>query len=114
MEEKNFDYDGVSDSLIVSRKKIDEKVQGSAEIGNLILDFTSSGRVVSVEIQHISKFLEMMNISPDILDELTSVDLIVQNQRGDLFLAAILHTPTLKQPLPLTTVPITNELASSV
>ncbi len=114
MEEKNFDYDDISDSLIISRKQADEKVQGSAEVGNLILDFTSGGKIVNVEIQHISRFLEMMNVNTNILNELEGVDLIVQKQRGAVFLFAILKTPTLKQPLPLATIPVTTQLASSV
>ena len=114
MEGRNFDYDNISDSLIISRKQADEKVQGSAEIGNLILDFTNAGRIVNVEFQHISKFLEVMNVNPKILNELTEVDLIVQKQKGAIFLFATLITPTLKQPLPLATIPVTRQLDSSV
>ena len=114
MEGKNFDYDDISDSLIISRKQADEKVQGSAEIGNLILDFTSNGKIVNVELQHISKFLEIMNVNPNILNELTAVDLIVQKQKGAVFLLAVLKTPTLTQPLPLATIPVTKQLASFV
>jgi len=114
MEENNFDYDNLSDSLFISRKQSDEKVQGSAEIGNLILDFTSNGKIVNVEFQHISKFLEMMNVNPNILNKLTAVDLIVQKQKTAISLFAVLKTTTLKQPIPLTTVPVTKQLASSV
>ena len=114
MEGKNFDYDNFSDSLIISRKQTDEKVQGSAEIGNLILDFTNTGKIVNIEFQHISKFLEVMNVNPNILNELTAVDLIVQKQKGAVFLLATLITPTLEQPLPLATIPVTRQLASSV
>ena len=112
MEEKSFDYDNTSDSLIISRKQADEKVQGSAEIGNLILDFTNNGKIVNVEIQHISKFLEMMNLNPRILNELIAVELIVQKQKEAVFLFAILKTPTLKQPLALATIPVTKQLSS--
>ncbi len=114
MEGRNFDYDDVSDSLIISRKQADEKVQGSAEIGNLILDFTNTGKIVNVEFQNISKFLEVMNVNPTILNELTAVNLIVQKQKGAVFLFATLITPTLKQPLPLTTIPVNRQLASFV
>ncbi len=107
--EKNFDYDGVSDSLIISRKKSDEKVQGSAEIGNLTLDFASNGKILNVEFQNISKFLEMMNINPSILNELTEVNLIVQKHMGAISLFAVLKTLTLKQPLPLATIPVHNQ-----
>ncbi len=114
MEKKNFDYDDISDSLFISRKQPDEKVQGSAEIGNLILDFTKAGKIVNIEVRNISKFLEMMNVLPDILNELEEVDLIVQEQRGAVSLFIVLRTPTLKQPLPLAIVPVTNQLCSSV
>ena len=56
----------------------------------------------------------MMNISPNILNELTAVDLTIQKQKGAIFLFAMLKTPTLKQPLPLATVPVTRQLVSSV
>lgn len=114
MRVKNFDYDDVSDSLIISRKKSGEVVQGSAEVGNLILDFTNSGKMVNVEFQNISNFLKMMNVNPNILHELESVDLITQKQRGAVSLFATLRTPTLTQPILLATIPITRQLVSSV
>jgi len=114
MENKNFDYDDFSDSLIISRKQPGEKVQGSAEIGNLTLDFTSNGKIVNVEFQKISKFLGIMNINPNILNELEKVDLIVQEQRGAISLFAVLKTPTLRQSLPLATIPINKKLTPFV
>lgn len=114
MGKNNFDYDNVSDSLIISRKQPGEIVQGSAEIGNLILDFTSNGKIVNVEFQNISKFLEMMNINTNVLNELERVDLIVQKQRGAISLFARLKTPTLNQPIPLATIPVTRQLYSSI
>ena len=114
MEKKNFDYDEISDSLIISRKQSDDKVQGSAEIGNLIIDFTSSGKIVNVEFQKISQFLEMMKINPKILNELTEASLIVQKQKDAVSLFAILKTPVLQQPLPLATIPIKRRLFSSI
>ncbi len=102
----------MSDSLIISKKQPNEKVQGSAEIGNLTLDFTSNGKIISVEFQNISKFLEVMNIDKNILSKLENVDLVVQKQRGAVFLLAILKIPTLKQPLPLAIIPVTKKLSS--
>lgn len=112
MEKKNFDYDDISDSLFISRKQQHEKVQGSAEIGNLILDFTNEGKVVNIEFRRISKFLEMMNVTPKILDELTEVKLIVEKQRGAVSFFAILQTLQSKQPIPLATIPIRQNLIS--
>ena len=107
MEEKNFDYDEVSDSLIISRKHASQTVQGSAEVGNLILDFTGNGEIVNVEFQNISRFLEMININPNILNELTSTDLTIQKQKGAVSIFAILKTPTLNQTISLATIPVT-------
>lgn len=114
MKIKNFDYDENSDSLIITKKQDNEKVHGSAEIGNLILDFTSDGKIISIEVQSISKFLEMMNINPEMLNELTEADLTVQKQKDAVLLFAVLKTPKLVQPLPLSTIPISRRLSSSV
>lgn len=113
MKSKNFDYDEVSDSLFISRKSSNEKVQGSAEVGNLILDFTSEGKIVNIEFKGISKFLEMMNVNPNILNELTEVNLIVKEQRGAVSFFAVLKTPNIKQPIPLTTIPSVRNLTLS-
>ena len=112
--EKNFDYDDISDSLIISVKQQDEKVHGSAEIGNLVLDFTNNGKIVNVEFSNISKFLEMININPNILRELTEVNLIVQRQKEAISLFAILKTQHLQQPIPLATFPVSKNLTFSV
>ena len=111
---KNFFYDGISDSLMISRKQPEEKVHGSAEVGNLILDFTKDGKIVNVEFQHISKFLKMINVGPDILDELEGAELVVQKQKGAISLFAILKTSTLRQPVPLAVIPVRQKLVSSV
>jgi len=105
---KNFDYDKHTDSLIISRKQEGEQVQGSAEVGNLILDFTSDGKIINVEFQGISQFLESMKINPNILNELESVNLNVQKQKGAISLFVILKTPKIEQPLPLSSIPIAN------
>ena len=110
MERKNFDYDYVSDSLIISRKREGEMVQGSAEIGNLVLDFTSEGRIVNVEFREISKFLEMMKVDFNILNGLEGAELIVQEQNGAVSLFAILKTSTFEQVVPLTIVPVARPL----
>jgi hypothetical protein len=89
-------------------------MKGSAEIGNLILDFTSDGKIVNVEFQNISEYLKMMNVNPQILNKLTEVNLIIQKQKGAISLFAVLKTPTLKQPVPLAIVPVTKQLAPSI
>ncbi len=112
-KKKNFDYDELTDSLLITRKKEGEKVQGSAEIGNLTIDFTKDGRIVSVEFMNISKFLKIISINPEILKKLTEVNLIVQEQRGAVSIFAILRTPQTKQAIPIATIPLRKPLTSS-
>lgn len=104
-------YDDFSDSLIVSRKNSDEKVNGSAEIGNLILDFTSSGKIVNVEIRHISQFLEMIKLKPKILNELTDANIFVKTQKNAIAIFVTLITKKLEQPIPLAIIPVNNKLS---
>ena len=75
----SFDYDDISDSLFISRKEPTDKVNGSAEIGNLVIDFTSRGKIVNVEFKGISENemdlfefdLFLASLGKDKLDEST-------------------------------------------
>ena len=69
--QSNFDYNPLNDSLIVSRKKDDEKVYGSVRIGNLILDMTQEGKILGLEIFNISDFFEKIDLDLEILNNLT-------------------------------------------
>lgn len=108
---KNFDYDKMTDSLFISRKGPGEKVQGSAEVGNLVIDFTGDGKIVNTEFRNISKFLEMMKFDQGILNDLTGASLMVQQQRGAVSIFALLKTPSLEQPIPLATLPMAQSLS---
>ena len=57
-----FDYDNISDSLFVSVKKENERVEGSAEVGDIIFDFTKEGKIVNIEIREISTYLSNIQI----------------------------------------------------
>jgi len=107
MEKKNFDYDDLTDSLFISRKEDGERVQGSAEIGNLIIDFTNKGKIINVEISGISKFLEKMKIKSEILEELESAKLTLE-QQGNAVAIWIFLQPKMQevQAIPLATIPL--------
>ncbi len=113
MERKNFDYDNFSDRLIISRKNSDERVHGSVEIGNLILDFTANGKLVNVEIKQASKFLETIKMNPKILDELTDAKVLINAQKNALLIFAVLKTQELEQPISLGMIPVSTRLSKS-
>ncbi|MEK6873034.1 MAG: DUF2283 domain-containing protein, partial [Nanoarchaeota archaeon] len=77
MEKKNFSYDDMADSLIVSRKSDNDKVNGGAIIGDLVLDFTDEGKLVNVEFMNISKFLKFIGVDVN-LNELIEAELVVR------------------------------------
>ncbi len=65
METKNYGYYELNDSLFISRKKKDDKVHGSAKIGDVVFDFTAEGKLVNVEIRHVTdNFLKKFKIDP--------------------------------------------------
>ena len=78
------------------------------------MDFTSSGKIVNLEFQNISKFLKIINVNSIVLNELTEVNLIVQNQRDAVSLFAILKTPYIQQSIPLATIPVSKTLTPSI
>jgi uncharacterized protein YuzE len=101
-----FDYDELSDSLFVSIKKPTEKVDGSAEIGDIILDFTAEGKIISVEVRGISKVLRLMGFNSGILSQLTNVELIIQPKGNAVYTMIMLKTAKITQPLPLALIPV--------
>jgi len=72
-----FIYDDFTDNLIISAKKKSDIVKGSAKLGNIVLDFTPDGRIVNIEIIHVSDFFKNAKVGHKI-NELTNARLSVQ------------------------------------
>jgi len=69
-------YDDFIDSIVISSKKKTDRVRGSVKIGDIILDLTSRGKVVGLEIKKFSAFLKSFKIQESI-QGITSVDMSV-------------------------------------
>lgn len=109
MNKKNFSYDDVTDSLIVSRKTDNDKVDGSAIIGDLVLDFTIEGKLVNVEFMNLSKFLKFIGVDMN-LNELTEAELVVREYDGAVSLFFLLKTNDSRRIIPLATVPMSKPI----
>ena len=72
----SYSYDDFSDSFLISTKRKNDKVKGSALIGNLVIDISTDGRVVGLEIRHFSEWLKKMKIDRNICN-IKSADLNV-------------------------------------
>ena len=86
-----FHYDNFSDRLFISCRDKNEKVYGSVRVLNLIIDFTMENKAVGVEIMQASKYLESLDINPEILNKLTNVELVFNQRRDGYLIYFILH-----------------------
>ena len=86
MEKKNFSYNEIDDSLIVSNKQENEVVKNNFEVGDIIFSLTGRGKIVSIEIKEFSSFLESCNIDPQIVEKINQVELNIAPKKDTLFL----------------------------
>lgn len=80
---KNFEYDKEIDSLYIYNNDQSEEIIGSIPIGNLIFDIGTSGRLVGLEIDNASSFL---NIDPKLLMNIKTAKIWVKKQGNILSL----------------------------
>ena|SRR3989339_981463 len=90
-KEFRFMYDDLSDRLMIASKRKDEVIQGSIRVLNLILDFTSSGRIANIEVLQVSRYLESLGINSEILNNLTNAEITVQQQRDGYLIYFVLQ-----------------------
>ena len=61
---RNFDYDNISDSLIISCKKNEEIIKENFVFDNFIISLTQQGKIAVIEILDISDYLIEMGFNP--------------------------------------------------
>jgi hypothetical protein len=97
---KNFFYDDFSDRLMISNKKPEERVIGSARLLNATLDFTSSDKIVNIEIRNISDYLKSIEIDTSILKELISAEIKYKQYHDGYMIYIILSSPSKTEKIP--------------
>jgi len=90
MAEKNYFYDTLSDSLIISNSKNDEKVIGSVSLAGMVVDFTHSSRIANIELKNISQILEDLGYDKEILTNLTGALLKLRQLRDGYMIYCLL------------------------
>lgn len=96
----SFTYDDILDSVLIFKKKTNERIKGSATIGNLVLDFTKEGQVVGLEIRKASEFFKTMGFRES-ADKIKTADFQVESQHNGLILFLQLKLEKQAQKLPL-------------
>ena len=89
---KDFIYDDFSDRLMISCKKLEDKITGSVRVLNVTLDFTTSKKIANVEIRNISDYISSLGLDPNILNNLEDAKLIFKQYRDGYVIYFILKT----------------------
>ena len=91
IKKSTFMYDKDLDRLIIFNNiKEDEKVYGSVNIFNLILDITTKNRIANIEIRNISDYLKSIEKDPSILKMLDSAKINIMQVRGGFLIQIVL------------------------
>ncbi len=71
-----FRYDKKNDMLVVHEGfSSDEKFEGNADIGQIVLDVSSKGRIRGIEVMNASVFLKEFGIYKKMLERMTGAKL---------------------------------------
>ena len=91
IKKSSFMYDEDLDRLMIfNNLKDDEKIYGSVNILNLILDITTKNRIANIEIRNVSNYLKSIGKDTDILKVLDSAKInIIQVKGGFLIQIAL-------------------------
>lgn len=87
---KTIDYDEIEDILFIHEGfKPDEKFKGNIDLGNIIFDLSTNGRIVGVEIINASEFFKEFKLSVKDLKniEQASIKSLVKKDSLIVFLA---------------------------
>ena len=82
MVETKYDYEKDFDVLHIYNSDIDNGIRGGLSYGNFNIDIGINGEIVAIEIEGASSIL---NLSPEILDDLDSVIIVVKRLNGSFF-----------------------------
>jgi len=114
IKKETFMYDEDLDRIMIFNKLKDgEKIYGSVNIFNLIIDFTTNNRIANVEIKNVSEYLKSFDIDPSILNDLSSAEMNIQQMRGGFLLNILLKHKKQTEKVPFN-LPTEEELVITV
>lgn len=105
-----FMYDeGLDRLMIFNNVGEDEKILGSVNILNLILDITTKNRIANIEIKNISDYLKSLDKNSEILQNLESAKINVTQVRGGFHIQILLIGLNQTEKIPYT-IPTKEEI----
>jgi uncharacterized protein YuzE len=90
---KTIDYDGEHDMLYVHNGyESGEKFSTNQILGDLVLDISTKGRVVGLEIMNASSYLRDFNVDRPMLQNLTDVAMQAQSKDGCITIGLVFRS----------------------
>ena len=90
---KQASYDKENDVLFMHQGfASDEKFKGNIDVGNLVLDVSTKGRIRGVEIMNASAFLEELRIGKKALEDMESADFTAQISHNSITITLFLKS----------------------
>ncbi len=110
---KPFAYDEENDILAVHKPfSNDEKFKGNVDLGDIILDISTRGRIKGLEILNFSQFLKTLGIDERVIENLTDVSFETVIKSNVIYVIVLLKDDDRETPARIA-VPIPNSAASS-
>jgi len=101
MERKNFSYDELGDSLIISNKSKKDIVKKNLMFDDFIFSVTGEGKITSLEIKNATLVLEEMGLNPNILDNIKNAKLKIIPKVDSIFVGISIETYDNVQNIPI-------------
>ena len=99
MSTKIVSYDQNNDILVIHKGfSSDETFKGNIDIGELILDVSTAGRIRGLEIMNASHFLEELAIKTEILEHLEDARFSADIKPNSIILTIILKSKECEVP----------------
>ncbi|MAG02978.1 hypothetical protein CMI42_06575 [Candidatus Pacearchaeota archaeon] len=83
---KNFSYDKLGDSLIVSNRQEGDIIENNHEIGDMIFSMTREGKIASLEIREISSLFESCDVNPEIVNQIKDAKISIIDRSDTVIL----------------------------
>jgi uncharacterized protein YuzE len=98
---KNFNYDPENDILSIHKGfSDDEKFKGNIDVGELILDVSTRGRIRGVEIMNATSFFKDFSITSEMLETITNIDFNASINPSRIMLGIVVKSKNVKNEIP--------------
>ena len=108
--EKNFDYDELTDSLIISNRTEQDIVKENFMFDDIVLSLTKEGKISGIEILDASNYLREVGMNPEILQNIKNEELKIVQKRDSVVIMfdinSIIGSKMQENKIPLGMIPI--------